>query len=227
MNSHSTQKNLKVAIYGMQSSGASLFTYFLSQIPRSLAIIDLWTDEIAPRLVQDLPVIIKSTVSSKVGFDDTFAEFSPHICILFLRDPIDNYLSLSSKTYKNEGGTPEEQLRTLEEIFRQRRTLFSEVILYEEFTGDITKTATKLKTLGLALPRDASSFRRSINAIIDYNIHRSTWCRRNFNRKWNTGNIHLDSIGDLQPIRYRNTDQNIRSLVSDLAPCLTEFFRNI
>ena len=33
---------MRLLLYGLQSSGASLFAYFLAQVPDSVAVIDLW-----------------------------------------------------------------------------------------------------------------------------------------------------------------------------------------
>ena len=39
---------MRIIVYGMQSSGASYFTYFLAQKTNYIGVIDLWSSELAP-----------------------------------------------------------------------------------------------------------------------------------------------------------------------------------
>jgi len=58
---------MKTLIYGMQSSGASLFAYWLSQQNQCLSIIDLYHDQLAPSLDHD-NVVLKCVVTKNILF---------------------------------------------------------------------------------------------------------------------------------------------------------------
>ena len=55
---------MRILVYGMQSSGASLFTYFLAQRPDTIAVIDLWDGVVAP----DFQDVQKDNAPSELSF---------------------------------------------------------------------------------------------------------------------------------------------------------------
>ncbi len=59
---------MKILIHGMQSSGASLFTFFLSQIENTIGVIDLFSPHLCPPLKSDNKhfIVIKTTVAKNI-----------------------------------------------------------------------------------------------------------------------------------------------------------------
>ena len=134
-----SSKNSRVYVCGMQSSGSSIFSYFLAQIPDSLAVIDLWIRQPCPPLMLDMPVSIKTCISVMECYLQDVSVFKPTLSILFMRDPVDIYVSLKKKSYFNDGGDADDKFQIYETMFRERETLFDLSIYYEDFTNLIHK----------------------------------------------------------------------------------------
>jgi hypothetical protein len=180
----------RTLIYGMQSSGASLFAYFLSQRPETIGIIDLWHGCLAPDLAADTArdVVLKCVVTERWSFEDHVRSFQPDVKILFLRDEDANRRSLSTKPYRNKSGSIERKFQIVNEC-RNHLSWFDHVVHYETFTG---QPGTCLEQLGDLADLGYYAFRRSRDEIIDFNSKNSRWCRKNHLRSWSFGNIHWD-----------------------------------
>jgi hypothetical protein len=87
----------RIFVYGMQSSGASLFVLFLAQMPETVAAIDLWAYFVAPRLRPNAHCILKAVVCSEIDLEQHLENYQPHFKILFLGDPVQTYSSLNQK----------------------------------------------------------------------------------------------------------------------------------
>jgi len=84
----------RILVYGMQASGASLFTYYLAQKPSTVAIIDLWAYYVAPNLQTDTTCLLKAIVTTDIALEQHLTSYQPDLKILFLRDPVQNFISL-------------------------------------------------------------------------------------------------------------------------------------
>ena len=194
---------MKALVYGLQSSGASLFTYFMGQRQGSIAIIDLraragrlpmWRfTPVAPRLTSASPIVLKCVVTVDVPFERHVESFRPDRTILFLRNPIANAASLRGKSYERHGGALEDKLRLLEDCFR-RRSGFDAVICYEDFVRDRAGTVDRLEKLGWSATPGYYDFDRSLEEIVAYNRAESPWCAQYHGTRWGTGNIRGDRV---------------------------------
>lgn len=183
-----------IFVYGMQSSGASLFTYFLAQRPNSVAIIDLWANSVAPALVITPPAILKAVVCETIRLEQHLDTYQPDFKILFLRNPLDVYGSLQNKEYRDICGNLEEKFRMLEATFLCADELFNAVVQYETFVHDPIGVAARLNELGIPISNDAHLFPRSLDQIAQFNQEHSEWCRETFNTHWRFGSIHADQL---------------------------------
>jgi hypothetical protein len=209
---------VRTLIYGMQSSGASLFTCLLAQIPDSVAIIDLFAQFLAPPLTLDLPIFLKATISCEISFEDQCRSFNPDRRILFLRNPCDTYQSLSGKRYRDLYGKSIDKLRILDRLFRERKELFDLVVTYEDLIGDPAAVLATLQANGFALPAESLQFPRGPQQIARFAMDHSDWCRQNYLEQWAFGNMHLMDWGALRNITYSQVPDDTRSLVSAACP---------
>jgi hypothetical protein len=123
---------MRLLVHGMQSSGATLFTYFLAQRPGCLALVDILNNYAAPRLETDLDAVAKCVVTTAYPIATHQERFRPDRTILLLRDPRDNYVSLSTKPYRNHSGLIDEKFTLLDALFADRDR-FDAVVHYEDF----------------------------------------------------------------------------------------------
>ena len=191
------QKN-RLLVYGMQSSGASLFAYFLSQRQETLGIVDLNNHRLAPPLPDELDIVLKTVVTTRWRLQEHIDSFQPDRTILFIRNPCSNYYSLVDKVYANKSGTVDEKLKILESHFKLRDQ-FDLTIFYEDFITDYNGTIEKLNSIGWDSKPEHYNFPRSSRDITSFNIENSTWCKENPAAEgpkggWGMGNIRSSSI---------------------------------
>lgn len=173
---------MRTLIYGMQSSGASLFCYWLGQQSDCISIIDLYFDQIAPP-IDYTNVIVKCVVTKNITLEEHIDSFKPDKIILFVRNPIQNYLSLSEKKYSNWGGTINEKFSILDQTKK-----FDIMVKYEDFIMQ--------KNLGIG-KNEYYEFKKSLNTIVNYNCINNDWCRENYKKTWSIGNIHANNLSVL------------------------------
>ena len=186
--------HIKVLIYGLQSSGASLFAYFLVQKPRSIGIVDLNNHRLTP----SLDIVVKVVVTTRWSLDDHIQSFVPDKTILFIRNPYNNYHSLMGKPYANSSDRIDDKFRLMDKIFTSRER-FDAVISYEDFIHKQQDTSQLMASLGWSLPIDSYDFPRSSRVISMFNRHYSDWCRNNPAAPgprggWGMGNISGPNI---------------------------------
>jgi len=181
---------LRVFIYGMQSSGASLVSFFLAQKQNTIAIIDLWNHCEAPYLedAHDKDIVLKCVVTTAVPLETHLLNFKPDKKILVLRHPCFNYASLKNKDYGNQCGSVEEKFKILDSIFDQRDQ-FDLVIMYEDFIFSPNKVLKQIQEIGCDPNLDNFNFNRSKEEILNFNLQHSEWCKNFYKRRWNFGNI--------------------------------------
>jgi hypothetical protein len=223
---YSLQPRTRIFVYGSQGSGSSLFTYFLAQMPNSAAVIDLWTYEVIPVINAKVPIILKCTVSNLNNFQENFTNFNPSFSILYIRNPVDIYLSLNRKQYRDVGGKAEEKLKLLDSFYKNKASYFNIVIHYEDFIPDPPGVIRKLKGKVPGIPKNAHLFNRSLDEIIKYTGKHIPWCKENYKLRWGYGNIHLDKLKRLKPISNKTEDKTILSKILTLCPTIMKYYGN-
>lgn len=225
MNASATKQRL--FIYRLQSSGASLFAYFLAQQPDTTAILDLLVPHVAPPLQVEKAVIVKATVCTTVDLTAYLVSFQPDCALLYLRHPRDNYRSLDRKPYRDDGGPIEAKFTQLEQVFRQRDRWFNATICYETFLSAPEQTAARLRQLGIQIPPDAAAFKRPLADIIRLNQQWRWWCRQYFGQKWHLGNINARNLKPLAPVYYPDNGASEGQKRPQLCPTLTAFYEEV
>ncbi len=187
----------RILVYGMQSSGASLFALLLGQIPESVVVVDLWAPHVAPPIRLDVDVVVKATIVA-LDFDEHLRSFEPSTTILFLRHPADIVASLHTKSYRDYAGTIEKKLRKYDETF-QARSGFDLVVHYEDLVADPLATVSRLQDAGLPVPAGDPLFGRTAGEIVAWARATSTWCDRYYGQRWGLGRAHTDRLDHLEP----------------------------
>ena len=185
-------------VYGLQSSGASLFSYFLAQAEGALAVIDLrarrreWLHRretpVAPALEYAGPVVVKCVVTTRVSFEAHRESFQPDRSILFLREPCANLASLRVKPYARHGGSVDEKLALLDHYYAKRH-IFDAVFHYEDFITNAADSVERLCSLGWPADLAHYGFPASIEEVVCRSRERSAWCDQTFGKRWGTGNV--------------------------------------
>jgi len=125
---------MRILVYGMQSSGATAFTLFMAQRPDCLALVDVLNNYAAPRMSTPLDMVVKVVATTAYPLAAHMERFRPDRVVLLLRDPHDNYQSLSNKPYRNHSGLMEEKFILFDQVFAERER-FDAVIRYEDFVA--------------------------------------------------------------------------------------------
>jgi hypothetical protein len=219
-----TRVDVRTLVYGMPSSGASLFTCFLAQSPDSVAVIDLWTRYLSPPLQLDFPVILKATINCEISFEDHCKSFNPDRRILFLRNPYDTYQSLSAKAYRDTFGKSIDKLRVLERLFCERQDLFDLAVTYEDFIRNPAGVLAVLQANGFDLTEESLQFPRGPQQIAQFAMDNSDWCRQNYLKQWAFGNMHFLNWGALRDISYSPIPDDVKPLVSAACPELAAYY---
>ena len=190
-------------VYGLQSSGASLFSYFLAQAEGVLAVIDLrarrreWLHRretpVAPALPAAGPVVVKCVVTTRVSFEQHRDSFRPDRSILFLREPCANLASLRVKPYARHGGRIDEKLALLEHYHAERH-IFDAVFHFEDFVANPAASVEQLCALGWPALLAHYEFPLSLEEVVRRSRELSPWCDRTFGTHWGTGNVRGRSV---------------------------------
>lgn len=216
---------MRVFLFGMQSSGASLATYLLGQVPESVVLVDLYSYEVMPAI--EAPgarhVIGKAVITTTHRLEDHLRSFAPDRSILLLRDPVQNYVSLSRKEYANDDGSLEEKFQRLEAIF-QRRDDFDLVLKYEDVVSAPDRVVAGLREIGFPATAGMYAFPRSREEIVDYNLKHCGWCRERYGRGWSFGNIRGD--GMKQTLVYKMAPRSVHDTVRGLCPELYRYYQD-
>ena len=122
---------MRLLIYGMQSSGASTLAYLLGQKPDCCAFVDIWTMYAAPSLDRDVDVVAKVVVTTAFPLSLHKERFQPDRTILFLRNHVTNYGSLTTKNYRHHCGFMEEKFAILDDAFSDK-SQYDVLLHYED-----------------------------------------------------------------------------------------------
>src|SRR5271155_5099190 len=216
----STGNDMRLLIYALESSGASAFCLFVAQREDSIAIVDLWTKVLTPRL--DIPgdVVVKATATPLFSLTQHIESFRPDRTILFVREPVLNYASLSKYPYANEFGTIDEKFaRFDQELAAWPAEL---VFRYEDFIAHEASVPRRLSALGWpAVPADYD-MARSVTAIQFHTLTHSEWACQEFDLSWGTGNIKGSKI--ITSFNQVPVDPKLREHVQRLCPHLTALY---
>jgi hypothetical protein len=171
---------MKILVYGLQSSGATLFAYFLSQKPRTIGLPDLWANYWSPDCSDvKFDMVLKCVVTKNNPIEGHIERYNPNIKILFLRNLRENKQRLCKKPWANENGTPEEKIEILNKIDKKK---FDYVVTYDKFLSKKVPFFSE----------KFYEFNRSKNDIINFNFDNFKWSKDNINRKWGFGEIHFE-----------------------------------
>ncbi|MBW2998556.1 sulfotransferase domain-containing protein [Candidatus Woesearchaeota archaeon] len=180
---------MKVLIYGLQSSGASLVTYFLAQKNNSIAITDLFNCGVAPNLdsIKEVDnLFVKCTVNSKIQLEKHIASFKPDKVILVVRNPFDNYVSLINKWYGSKNSSVEDKFKTLEKYFSNYH--FDLILRYEDLIYNKSRVIKQLKKFGIKVKKEYYEFRKNKEEIFKFNSKHLK--KLNIGNFYGGGNIH-------------------------------------
>ncbi|MBN1671920.1 MAG: hypothetical protein JXR37_12850 [Kiritimatiellae bacterium] len=221
---------MRIFVYGMQSSGASLVTYLLAQKEDSLALIDLFSGEVAPSLPGSdaADIVVKGVITAAVPLERHVASFNPDKTVLVCRHPYHNFVSLRRKSFRDDDGTVEQKFRILERIF-VGRARFDLVVLYEDVLTAPDRLVADFRKLGWW---DRSSLRtptRTPEAIRDDNCRRSAWCAQTYDRKWGFGQLHAGRAGRLQLRKchvFKFVTADEKRVVREWCPGMVRFYED-
>ena len=217
---------MKIFIYGMQSSGASLVAFFLAQKQNTIAIIDLWNHCEAPCFEDEdnKDIILKCVVTTTFPLETHLRNFKPDKKILVLRHPYFNYASLKNKVYGTDfSGSVEEKFKTLDNVINNRDE-FDLVIMYEDFLFSPHKVIKEMKNIGCDATKDYFSFNRSRDEILNFSLQHNGWCKTFYKKKWDFGNIDFsrNRYEIFKVFKYISLKD--RTQVRSLCPSLCDYY---
>ncbi|MCJ2185393.1 sulfotransferase family protein [Novosphingobium beihaiensis] len=160
---------MRLLVHGMQSSGATTFTQVLAQRPGCIALVDIPNNFAAPRVTTRKDFVAKAVITTAYPLAVHVERFRPDRVVLFLRDPRDNYVSLSTKPYRHHSGLMEEKFRLLEQLFAQSDR-FDAIIHYEDLVARKPCVSVAMEALGWPVREEHFRFRRSCDELL-----RSLW----------------------------------------------------
>jgi len=178
---------MKVLIYGMQSSGASLLAYTLAQKPDCLAFIDVWNMYAAPSIETETDCVVKVVVTSAFSLELHKSRFRPDVTLLALRHPVNNYYSLQGKSYANESGLIDEKFTLLNETLRSGKG-FDSILYYEDLVFSPRTIITLSREIGWKIGYESLLFSRSSSEIEKENKERYPQIETQL--RYGAGNIH-------------------------------------
>lgn len=217
---------MRIFIYAPQSSGGSLFCYWLSQLEGYLGVIDLFARFYPPpKEVLDNKNIVLKAVVSDLELDEHIRRFQPDKKILFFRNPYQNYASLSSKKFKNLGGDIDSKFIKLDGLY-ENRSLFDCMIKYEDFVSDHKGAVKALSEQGIPAGLGNYDFRRSTKEIVRYNSKHSEELAKTYRRQWKLGNIHKNFGRIRLCLKSSAINCIIMEKVDKLCPRLAAFYSN-
>jgi hypothetical protein len=200
----------------MQSSGASLVTYFLGQMPSSFVIVDMHHRYRLHHLGEVEgkadPVIAKCTLAIDYDLEHHSAAFRPDRTILVLRHPFHNYVALSRKVYR---GDIEAKFRKLERYVVEQDQ-FDLVLLFEDFALRQGHVITELNKIGINVKPGFFTFPRSRKEIRTFNMTHSSWAKEEYLNKWSFGNVQG---GRIRPeYLFKHVPRSVKKRVRELCP---------
>ncbi len=221
---------MNIFLYGMQSSGASLTTFFLGQLPRSVCVIDVWNHVRLPDLEDARStsdhVIAKCVVTETFGLRDHLRSFRPDVKLLVLRHPLHNYVSLRRRPWANKSGCLDEKFRRIEQIFRGRSS-FDHVMIYEDLAFRQKDVVRQLNDLSIPMKMSYFDFPRSKQDIVAFNKKHSAWCRSTYGTEWGHTGLHGSALRrrDLFKVAGKSTREHVKRLCPTVYDFMEDHYR--
>lgn len=210
---------MKILIYGMQSSGASLLAYTLAQKVDCLAFVDVWNMYAAPHIGTEKDCVAKVVVTTAFSLEEHKSRFRPDVTLLALRHPVDNYYSLQGKSYANESGLIDEKFSLLNETLCSEKG-FDAIFHYEDLVFCPRDIIASSRALGWKIGYEALLFPRSLSVIERNNKEYSP--ETELQLRYGTGNIHRN--GPL-PDRIRFSEPWGKTAhLTQICPALLEYY---
>lgn len=210
---------MRVLVYGLQNSGATLVALFVGQHAGSVVIPDLWTMYRAPRHAFWHDACVKATITTSFPLESHLDAYTPDRTILVLRRPVDNYLRLRSKPFANHDGLLHEKFLYADRIF-QERARFDHVVFFEEFGTKHGDLSAGLIEAGWALPNNAASFPRSALEMEQFILDREPELYQHL--QWGVGQARVQHLDQLQ--LKREEDVGAAKFCEQYCPALHEFY---
>ncbi len=207
---------MRLLIYAMESSGASAFCCFLGQRPDSIAIVDVWSRALTPPIWSEHPTVAKATVNMTRTLADHQKSFRPDHTILFVRDPVAVWKSLTTYPYANTFGRIEEKFSRFEAEFSSNN--YGTLLMYEDFVARDDRLFQLLNDLGWPVNENYFEMTRSQKEICEYNCANSPWLRENYGKGWGFGNIKDVKIA--RDFIVKQTTPDIENIISVISPHL-------
>ena len=156
---------MRLLVHGMQSSGATAFTQVLAQRTGCIALVDIPNNFAAPAVSTDMDFVAKVVITTAYPLAVHVERFRPDRTVLLLRDPRDNYESLSTKHYRHHSGLMDEKFLILEQLFQQRDR-FDAVLHYEDLVARDPALLATMARLGWPIEPEHFHFRRSYDELL-------------------------------------------------------------
>jgi hypothetical protein len=218
---------MRILIYGLQSSGATLVSFVLGQKKGSVVVADLFHDALMPSLGRVSPeterIVAKAVVTERYTLDQHAERFRPDKTILVLREPGSNYVSLKRKQYSDWSGKMEEKFRCLEKHFCCRER-FDTVVRYEDLILNPKSFFRTIREAGIETSLKHLKIPRSRLEIVKRNAEMSPWCRKNYRTDWGFGNIKSDNI-EVKHV-LKSVPVKVQERVTSLCPSVTSYYES-
>lgn len=213
---------MRLFVHGMQSSGATAFTLFLAQHPDCLALVDIPNNFAAPRIGRTLTkdMVVKAVITTAYPAAVHMERFRPDRTILFLRDPRDNYQSLSSKNYRNYSGLMDEKFVLLDQVFAERSN-FDAVIHYEDFVVRAPDVIDTVSALGWRVDANHYIYARRHDEIFAALLEELPELYQSMEMVF--GNVHGKEV--VTRFRDKPRDDDVECRLRDLCPRLLEHYK--
>jgi hypothetical protein len=183
---------MRVLLYGLQSSGASVLAYTFAQKRDSLAFVDIWNTYAAPeRPPADRDIVAKVVATTAFSLEAHRRRFRPDATVLVLRHPCDTYESLFGKSYANDNGLIDEKFSLLESVFRAGAE-FDDILHYEDFAFCPAEVVAQCQRLGWGIGNDALLFGRSPREIEEANV--AGWPGIGESLRYGVGNLTQQGV---------------------------------
>lgn len=203
---------MRTLIYGMQNSGASTYTLYLSQKKDCLGIIDLNNHRLAPFIDTPHDIHLKCVITTRYSLEQHVSAFRPDKIVLFVRNPYENHLSLKNKAYANKSGQMEEKFKILDKVFKSK-SRFDEVIYFEQFIKD----------------HAGYRFERSREQIRNFNDKHSIWCKNNPTASGEEGGWGFGQSSGIEIVRAKRRfiDEETKLTVRNSCPNACQYYDEV
>jgi hypothetical protein len=219
---------MRILVYGLQSSGATLATFLIGQKSGSVVVPDLFDDALLPSRNAFSPearrVVAKCTITTRYSLGEHEANFCPDKKVLVVRHPGSNYVSLDRKLHRDWSGSIEEKFAAADAYFQDRKRHFDAVVRYEDLVFRNSEFREALADAGIEVKSSHYDIPRTRFSVLKSNAERSQWCRENYRVKWGFGRLRSDSIETRYVMKYITNEKEKK--VKKLSHNLQRYYQN-